>query len=632
MHEAGSPVQPITLGKYQLLKRIAAGGMAEIFVAKVTGISGFEKIVVVKRILPQLATNREFIQMFLDEARIAATLHHPNIVQMYDIGAVDGNYFISMEYLHGEDVRTLMKALRQQGDGLPLEHALSIVIGLSAGLHYAHEKVGFDGKHLGIVHRDVTPQNVFITYDGSIKIVDFGIAKASNRLNETRFGTLKGKIPYMSPEQCRSDPLDRRSDVYAIGIMLYELTTGYRLYKGNSEFDIMKKIVEGEVAPPTTLRPSYPKELERIVMKVLAKDKADRYQSGQELQADLEAFVRESRLGMSPIALSSFMHKVFGKKIESWREAQAAGKDLAAHLAEQRGEDSAPGSASSAGSHDDSDLAAQVAAITPGAHGELAPVQPPEVEVEVEPPRRSRTALLAAATAGLVALGVVIWVAFPSAGKRGASGGGPDPMDAAPPVTLAPSGPPDATPLAQGPADAGAAVALASPDAAAVRPNVPPADTGVIRVKTRPAGATLLVDDAEWTQRTPALVPGQTPGEHRLKLRLKGHREHAVTAVVTAGRTTAIAVDLKPDEPVGPTNNVGKPEKGELRIASIPSCEVMIDGKSRGSTPITGLMLDAGPHRIHLVNSRFGIDKTFSVEVRGGEVTKKKYDFPVNPK
>jgi len=222
--------KPIHLGKYELIKRIATGGMAEIYLARVSGLPGFEKIVVVKRILPQLATNQEFVQMFLDEARVAATLHHPNIVQMYDIGAVDGNYFISMEYLHGEDLRSIARAMRQKGqDRVPLEHALGIGVGIAAGLHYAHEKVGFDGKPLHIVHRDITPQNIFVTYDGGVKLVDFGIAKASNRASETRYGSLKGKIPYMSPEQCRSEPLDRRSDIFSLGILLYEQTTSVRL-------------------------------------------------------------------------------------------------------------------------------------------------------------------------------------------------------------------------------------------------------------------------------------------------------------------------------------------------------------------------------------------------------------------
>ena len=195
--------------------------MAEIFLARIRKMTGFQKMVVIKRILPQLAQNTEFVEMFLDEARIAATLEHPSIVQTYDVGVLDENFFIAMEYLHGEDVRSVMRMLRNRNLKLPIEVALHIVISACAGLHYAHEKVGFDGHPLEIVHRDVSPQNIIVTYEGGVKLLDFGIAKASNRLRETRFGTLKGKVPYMSPEQCRGEPLDRRSDIFSLGIMLY---------------------------------------------------------------------------------------------------------------------------------------------------------------------------------------------------------------------------------------------------------------------------------------------------------------------------------------------------------------------------------------------------------------------------
>ncbi|HEY2747648.1 MAG TPA: serine/threonine-protein kinase, partial [Polyangia bacterium] len=306
--------------------------MAEIFLARVSGLPGFQKMVVIKRILPQLATKTDFVEMFLDEARIAATLQHPNVVQMYDVGVVDGNYFIAMEYLHGEDVRSLARALHRQDKKLPLEHALNIVIGVSSGLHYAHEKVGFDGKPLEIVHRDVTPQNIIVTYDGAVKLLDFGIAKASNRFGETRFGTLKGKVPYMSPEQCRGEPLDRRSDIFSLGIMLYELTLGKRLYQGKSDFEVLKQIVEGTVTRPRELDAEYPEALEEIVMRALEKEKEKRYQTARDIQEDLETMVRADRLHVSPIALTRFMEETFGQKIEAWREAQAKGVTLGEHL------------------------------------------------------------------------------------------------------------------------------------------------------------------------------------------------------------------------------------------------------------------------------------------------------------
>jgi eukaryotic-like serine/threonine-protein kinase len=329
--------QPTTLGKYQLLKKIAVGGMAEIWVARTTGISGVEQVCVVKRILPELSTNADFVRMFLDEARIAATLNHPNLAQMYDVGEVNGRPFIAMEYLHGEDVRSVRKALRPQRGRMPVEHALNVIMGVAAGLHYAHEKVGFDGRPLNVVHRDISPHNVFLTHDGAVKILDFGIAVAENRDHATQNGTLKGKIPYMSPEQCLCEPLDRRSDIYSLGVMLYELTTGPRLHKpGSSEYEMMRSILEGPITLPSQLVRDYPKALERIVLRCLARDKEQRYPTARDLHNDLEAFAREERLAVSSFALSGFMAELFGRRAEAWREALASGRDLLDHIVERQ--------------------------------------------------------------------------------------------------------------------------------------------------------------------------------------------------------------------------------------------------------------------------------------------------------
>jgi serine/threonine protein kinase len=322
----------VKLGEYEILKRLAAGGMAEIFLARIRKMTGFQKMVVIKRILPQLAQNTEFVEMFLDEARIAATLEHPSIVQTYDVGVLDNSFYIAMEYLHGEDVRAIMRGINHRGDRMPLDLALHIVTCAAAGLHYAHEKVGFDGHPLEIVHRDVSPQNLIVTYEGGVKLLDFGIAKASNRLRETRVGTLKGKVPYMSPEQCRSEPLDRRSDVYSLGILLYELTLSRRLYAGTSDFEVLKEIVEGRVTPPREIDPEYPEALQRIVMRALEKQREDRWPTAREMQAELERFARSQHLHATPIGVQQFMEDLFGHKIEAWREAQAQGKTLDEHL------------------------------------------------------------------------------------------------------------------------------------------------------------------------------------------------------------------------------------------------------------------------------------------------------------
>jgi tRNA A-37 threonylcarbamoyl transferase component Bud32 len=310
----------VELAKYEIIKRLAAGGMAEIFLARASGLPGVQKTVVIKRILPVLASKSDFLEMFLNEARIAATLQHVNVVQMYDVGVADGNYFIVMEYLHGEDVRSIQRALYERRERLPLEHALHIAIGVCAGLHYAHEKIGHDGQPLNIVHRDVSPQNVIVTYNGDVKLLDFGVAKASSNLHETACGIVKGKIPYMSPEHCMGHTIDRRADIFSLGIMMFELTLGRRLYGGGTEFETLKRIVEQPVPRPSELEPDYDLRLEQIVMRALAKRADDRYATARELQIELEDLARERRMYMSAIALSQFMERLFGNKIEAWRE------------------------------------------------------------------------------------------------------------------------------------------------------------------------------------------------------------------------------------------------------------------------------------------------------------------------
>ncbi|MGH1345544.1 MAG: serine/threonine protein kinase [Nannocystales bacterium] len=308
-HQPGAQV-----GRYRLIDRLAVGGMAELFLGFTAAMHGFEKLVVLKRILPQFAENPDFVRMFLDEARLAATLDHPNIAHVTDIGEHDGSYFFSMEYVHGQSLLRVMRAVTKARRPLPLEHSLNVIIGTCAGLHYAHEKVGLDGTPLGIVHRDVSPPNLILTYDGTVKVVDFGIAKAATAKSNTAVGTLKGKIPYMAPEQCRSEPLDRRSDIFSIGIILYELTVGRRLFQAETEIAIIQKITSGGFPPPTSVHPSYPGELEAIVMRALQLNPDARYSTARDLQIDLEEFAREYKLAISSARLGSFMEELFDEE------------------------------------------------------------------------------------------------------------------------------------------------------------------------------------------------------------------------------------------------------------------------------------------------------------------------------
>jgi serine/threonine protein kinase len=306
------------VGRYRIVRRIAVGGMAELFLSHTRAMHGFEKLVVLKRILPQYAENPQFVDMFLHEARLAATLDHPNIAHVYDIGEFEGSYFFAMEYVHGASLLKVMRAITAARRPLPLEHALNVIVGTCAGLQCAHTKVGLDGTVLGIVHRDISPPNIIISYDGTIKVVDFGIAKAATFHNETAAGTLKGKVPYMSPEQCRAEELDRRSDIFSIGILLYELTVGRRLFLAETEIGIIHKIVAGGYATPTSLHPNYPSHLEAIVMRALNVDRELRYATARDLQVDLEEFAREYKLAVSSAKLAAFMEELFDEEARRW--------------------------------------------------------------------------------------------------------------------------------------------------------------------------------------------------------------------------------------------------------------------------------------------------------------------------
>jgi len=325
--------QPVSFGKYELVSRLAAGGMAEIFLARTKGIQGFEKYLVIKRILGHRTQDPEFVRMFLDEARVAATLDHPNIVQIYDVGHVDNEYFIAMEYLRGHNLIEIVRAGAKLGYAKPpLEHVVSMLTQTCAGLHYAHDKRDFEGRSLEIVHRDVTPQNIVVSFDGSVKVVDFGIAKAATREVETLAGTLKGKIGYMSPEQCKGGSVDRRSDVFAVGIILFELTTGKRLYHERSDFDTLKKIIEGPVPSPRDLLPFYPAFLNAIVVRCLQKNPDDRYQSARDLHADLDAFARDNQLVTGTVPLSQYMERIYADELATHKSADAAAMATAAQV------------------------------------------------------------------------------------------------------------------------------------------------------------------------------------------------------------------------------------------------------------------------------------------------------------
>jgi len=306
--------KPTPFGKYYLLERINVGGMAEVFKAKTVGVEGFERLVALKRILPSIAEDEEFITMFIDEAKIAVQLQHANIAQIFDLGKVDDSYFIALEYVNGRDLRSIFDDLHKMGKTMPMPQVCHLIMQLCEGLDYAHNKRDAQGRELNLVHRDVSPQNVLVGYEGEVKLIDFGIAKAAGKASKTQAGILKGKFGYMSPEQVRGLPIDRRSDIFALGIVLYEMLTGERLFIGESDFSTLEKVRNVDIIPPSSFNSSIPVNLERIVLKALEKNVEDRYQNAIDLHDDLQLFMHSVGQFSSRKDLSAWMKRTFASE------------------------------------------------------------------------------------------------------------------------------------------------------------------------------------------------------------------------------------------------------------------------------------------------------------------------------
>jgi TonB family protein len=300
-------------GPYVLLDKIATGGMAEVWKARRSGVEGFQKLVAIKRILPHLTDNTAFIQMFVDEAKLAAQLSHPNIIHIYDLGKIDKDFYIAMEFVEGHNLREILSAARRRGLSVPLGLALTIAARLASALDHAHRKKGFDGRELGLVHRDVSPQNVLISSDGEIKLCDFGIVKAVSKASHTQMGALKGKLQYMSPEQAWGRPVDGRSDLFALGAILFEILTGRRLFAGDNEVTILDAVREGRILRPRDFVPELPEPVEQAILKALARDPDDRYPSAGAMQSALEALIYELKPTPSQEDLAAWIQRLFAE-------------------------------------------------------------------------------------------------------------------------------------------------------------------------------------------------------------------------------------------------------------------------------------------------------------------------------
>ncbi len=329
--------EPVKFGKYYLVERIAVGGMAEVFKAVTYGVEGFERRVALKRVLPDIAEDKEFTTMFIDEANIAVQLNHANISQIYELGNTDGSLFIAMEYVQGKDLRVVWDRARKRHEFLSIPMCCHIIKEVCEALEYAHNKHNENHQPLNLVHRDISPQNIILSYDGETKLIDFGIAKATGKEAKTQAGILKGKFGYMSPEQVRGRPIDRRSDLFSLAVVFYELLTLERCFQGESDFSTLEKVRNVDIRRPSTLNRDIPPELERILMKGLERNPEDRYQHASEFGEALQRFLYQTGNFYGRKELGSYIRQTFEKEFLAEQRKNAEFKEYAKlHIPEAR--------------------------------------------------------------------------------------------------------------------------------------------------------------------------------------------------------------------------------------------------------------------------------------------------------
>jgi serine/threonine-protein kinase len=300
--------------RYRVLERLASGGMAEVFLAESAGIEGFKKNVAIKRVLPHLTEKKRFISMFLDEARLSAHLSHSNVAQVFDIGVGDNAYFIVMEYVDGADLKAVIEHQKKAGTTLPVEAACLVAIKICEGLSYAHGLANNEGQPLHIVHRDMSPPNVLITKHGEVKIVDFGLAKASSQLEKSEAGIIKGKFSYLSPEAAQGQEVDHRTDIFAVGIILWEMLAGRRLFMGDTDFATVKQVQEAVVQPLSQINKAVPASLDRILARALAREPSERYGSARDLGQDLTEFLYKFGKPISAFDLAGLVRSAMAQR------------------------------------------------------------------------------------------------------------------------------------------------------------------------------------------------------------------------------------------------------------------------------------------------------------------------------
>jgi serine/threonine protein kinase len=505
----------VGFGKYELLRKIASGGMGQVFLAREHG-TGFERLVVLKLILPHLAEDEEFLDMFLEEARLVARLSHPNLITILDLTEIEGRHCLAMEYVQGEDVRRLERFARKQERPLPVGLVVRIIADAAAGLAYAHNARDGHGQPLQLVHRDVSPQNVLVGFDGGVKVIDFGVAKAATSGQQTATGVLKGKYPYMSPEQANGMAVDGRSDQFALGVVMWELLTGKRLFKGDTDLMTLRLVRDCQVPPPSQLNPKLPPGLDEVVLKALAPTPEGRYADCAAFRLALEDWALNLRLPSSSAHLAAYLRELYADRIAA--EADPSKLD---QLAEDADLDSQSNSS-------------RDGMPTSGARGQAAS----RASKLVGPPSRPPTKEQTRNTAALLpppAPKKRAWLPYVVGGVALLAGGAAvvmmkDPQ--APRTPVAVVTPPD---VVQG----------RTPEPPARPQPEPPAPPQPVRlmVTSEPPGATVQVAGEE-RGTTPVALP-LVPGEPSVQVTLLLHGYEPVTRHVSAADAPAMAVALQ---------------------------------------------------------------------------------------
>ncbi|MFC1612082.1 protein kinase [Myxococcota bacterium] len=563
----------IIFDKYEIIRRLAIGGMGEIFLARQSGAARFDRLVVIKALLPELARDQAWVHQFLEEARVAATLNHPNIVAVYEVGLWQGVYFIAMEFIRGESVSGLMRLTTRAEQRLPIPMCAKIARDAALGLDHAHCARDVEGQPLHIVHRDVSPENIMVRQDGVTKVVDFGIARAANRAFRTETGVMKGKYSYMTPEQLRRQSVDARSDQWALGVVLWELCTQKRLFPiADNDIQLVRRITEEPVPRPSRIDRQIPSHLDEIVMRMTQPDPDARYASCAAVAEQLERFLSQQDAAPGVADLAEIVSKLAGDAIE------------------ERIQDLTP--------QHEPFLITLKPAIDPNAVTGVTTGRQPEPTSEDQQPAPKRRRGWMWALLGLVVTVAAAAVAAPFVQDELRR----DRLDAI-----------------QGD----------------LRPHPPDAvEPAVLELTSTPEGA-LVQEGRTLLGKTPVRIEILEPDrDHRLKVRRQGYESVEVPIRLGAGESRELHLRLEKRKRVrqGLATKAKAKREGEgfLTLTTEPWVSIRIDDQPYGVTPLYRVKLAPGRHELHMVNEAEGIDTTRQVVIKPGETTKKQLDLSVN--